>query len=191
VRGAGARNPIPSVPFDADAQGFADAWQADHAVRVAGIDDAGLALALARQGEAMPALALILHLAETADGGAPRPVPAAAAHRAAAWCEHLEAHARRLHGTEGPAGTEAVEGARALLRRLVTGELAAPFTVRDVYRRHWSGLASRGLAQAAVGLLEDHGYLAPEPVPTTARGGKPTRVYHLNPRAASGAGMAP
>lgn len=188
VRGAGGRGgAIPSVPFEAKARAFAEAWQADRVVRVAGIEDAGLALAVSRQGERMPALALLLHLAEAADGCAPHPVPAAAARRAAAWCELLEAHTRRLHGAAGPEPDHAAQGAHALLGHLLEGDLASPFTLRDVYRRHWSGLATRAQAQAAVGLLERHGYLAARPVPTTARGGKPTRVYHLNPRAAGAA----
>jgi len=46
----------------------------------------------------MPALALILHLAECAATGQRGAVTAQAALRAAAWCDYLEAHARRCYG---------------------------------------------------------------------------------------------
>jgi len=176
---------IHALGFEAEAQGFADLWQAERARRLAGTVPDGLALALAAQGEAMPALALLLHLAEGVEAGrGEAPVSLWAARRAAVWCDQLEAHARRLHGAEAPAE---VGGARLLLERLLAGELPRPFTLRDVYRRHWTGLASRDRAREAVRVLERHGYLAAEPVPTTARGGKPTRVYHLNPRAGEAA----
>jgi len=45
----------------------------------------------------MPSLALILHLIDGVDAGPGGPVSRAAAAQAAAWCEYLAAHARRLY----------------------------------------------------------------------------------------------
>jgi hypothetical protein len=170
-----------ALGFDPEAQAFADRWREGLEARVAEAEDGVLTRHLAAQRRVMPALALVLHLAETADANPePGTVPVATARRAAAWCRYLEGHAAHLSGT----GAEAdAEGAHALLERLLAGDLRSPFTVRDVYRRHWSKLTTPDRAQAAVHLLERHAYLACEPVPTTARGGKPTRLYHLNPRA--------
>jgi hypothetical protein len=170
-----------ALGFDPEAQAFADRWREGLEARVAEAEDGVLTRHLAAQRRVMPALALVLHLAETAHADSePGTVPVATARRAAAWCRYLEGHAAHLSGT----GAEAdAEGAQALLDRLLAGDLHSPFTVRDVYRRHWSRLTTPDRAQAAVHLLERHAYLACEPVPTTARGGKPTRLYHLNPRA--------
>ena len=52
----------------------------------------------------MPALALIFHLIDGVDAGPRGPVSRAAAAQAAAWCEYLAAHARRLaRGLRRPA----------------------------------------------------------------------------------------
>ncbi len=65
------------------------------------------------------------------------PVSGAAAARAAAWCEYLAAHARRLYA----AVTDAARVAAALLAtRLARGRLASSFTAREVYRQEWTGL---------------------------------------------------
>jgi len=167
----------PVVPFTPAAAAHGLAWRDALEARLRVGDP--LAPHLAAQRKAMPALALLIHAAEQADRErGPEAVPLAAAERATAWCDLLLAHARRLHGVEAPA----VDGARVLLERIAAGELSSPFTVRDVYRRHWTGLGSPDAARAAVAMLERHAYLAAEPVPTTARGGKPTRRYHVHPR---------
>src|SRR5262249_25469479 len=46
----------------------------------------------------MPTLALIFHLVDIADGSGSGPVSMQAAGMAAAWCDYLEAHARRVYG---------------------------------------------------------------------------------------------
>jgi len=176
----------PVVPFTPAAAAHGQAWRRALEARLRAGDP--LAPHLAAQRKAMPALALLLHAAERADvERGPEAVPLAAAERATAWCDWLVANARRLHGVEAPA----VDGARTLLERLAAGELPSPFTVRDVYRRHWTGLGSPDAARAAVAVLERHAYLAAEPVPTTARGGKPTRRYHVHPQVQHQAGHGP
>jgi putative DNA primase/helicase len=71
------------------------------------------------------------------DAGTGGPVSRAAAAPAAAWCEYLAAHARRLYA----AVTDAARGAAALLAtRLSRGRLASPFTARAVYRQEWTSL---------------------------------------------------
>lgn len=173
----------PVVPFTPAAAAHGAAWRRSLEGRLKAGDP--LAPHLTAQRKAMPALALLIHAAEQADiERGPEAVPLAAAERATAWCDLLLAHARRLHGLETPA----VDGARALLGRLASGELTSPFTVRDVYRRHWAGLGSPDAARAAVALLERHAYVAAEPVPTTSRGGKPTRRYHVHPQVQGQAG---
>ncbi|MDH4229527.1 MAG: DUF3987 domain-containing protein [Nitrospirota bacterium] len=175
----------PTLRFETAAQGVYDRWRGEHAAHAAAENDPLVAAHLAAQDRLMPALALLFHLIEpegkSAAGDIPGPVTAAPARRAAQWCVWLTAHARSVYGV-GEAAE--LEGARSLLKRLVGTELASPFKVRDIYRRHWSGLASREAAQRAVEILERHAWISSVPVPTTERGGKPTRAYYLNPKAA-------
>ena len=172
---------MPTLHFDAEAQSLYDSWRGDHAVQLAAETDPAVAAHLAGHDRLMPAVAMIFHLAELAEQGRdPVPVSASATHRAVRWCDWAAAHVRAVYGV-GEAAE--LEGARTLLKRLLDGDLTTPFKVREVYRRHWTGLGTREAAQAAVGVLERHGYLSSVPVPTTAKGGKPTRAYHLNPKA--------
>jgi hypothetical protein len=106
----------------------------------------------------MPALALLLHLIDGVDAGVAGPVSGMAAERAAAWCQYLEAHARRLYATV----TYRVRVAAALLAsRMARGGLASPFEVgpEDVPRilvvvneqdvnagEVWAGGQRRGLS---------------------------------------------
>jgi len=99
----------------------------------------------------LPALALIFHLIDGVDTGRRGPVSGAAAARAAAWCEYLAAHARRLYG----AVTDAARVAAALLAtRLAGGRLASPFTAREVYRQEWTGLTEPRVVLGALECLE-------------------------------------
>jgi len=93
--------------------------------------------------------------------------------QAAAWCEYLAAHPRRLYG----AVTDAARGAAALLAtRLAAGRLARPFTAREVHRQEWTGLTEPRVVQSALECLQELGWIRPDD------GGRPTVRFHLNPR---------
>jgi Protein of unknown function (DUF3987) len=72
----------------------------------------------------MPALALILHVIDGVDAGVGGAVSGVTAERAAAWCQYLEAHARRLYATV----TDRVRLAAALLasRMVATRRTGGP-----------------------------------------------------------------
>ena len=93
---------------------------------------------LAKYRSLMPALALPFHLVHVADGAPPGPVSLGTAALAAAMCDQLEAHARRVYvaADEGDA-----EPARRLSERLDKGELPSRFTVRQVVQHAWFDLA--------------------------------------------------
>jgi len=125
----------------------------------------------------MPALALIFHLIDGVDAGTRGPVSRAAVAQAAAWCEYLAAHARRLYG----AVTDAARVAAALLAtRLSRGRLASPFTAREVYRQEWTGLTEPRVVQGRssaskswAGFARRRGH---------GRGAAHGTAFHLNPR---------
>jgi hypothetical protein len=107
------------------------------------------------------------------------PVSDDAAKRAAAWCDYLEAHARRIYHCV-VASTDLA--ARMLGEKIRARKLASPFTPRDVYRPQWTGLTEPGVVTRALEVLEDLGWLACEPQAATIAGGRPTLRYHVNPR---------
>ena len=139
---------------------------------------------LAKYEKLFAALALVLHLAECAATGQRGPVTEAAAIRAAAWCEYLEAHARRCYGLLADEGLRA---AQALATRIERGALADGFTVRDVRRKGWRYLSSDLAVRAALDWLEDEGWLRAA-TPTEPTGGRPTLRYAINPQITKGAG---
>jgi hypothetical protein len=71
--------------------------------------------------------------------------------------------------------------ARTLGERIQSGNLPSPFRLKDGYRPCWAGLTTSAAAQEAVDVLCDLGWLRPEQVGTTERGGRPTTQYHINP----------
>jgi putative DNA primase/helicase len=132
---------------------------------------------LAKYRKLMPALALLFHLAETADGRGSGPVSLQAAELAVKWCDLLEAHARRIYAcvTDGD-----VEPARALANKIKAGALPSPFAYCDVYHRGWSGLDDAKSARSAVALLEERGWV--RVVRTQQTGGGPREDIYIHPK---------
>src|SRR5713101_7730752 len=81
------------------AQELFDGWRADLEHRLRAEEDHPVLLShLAKYRSLLPSLALLFHLIDGVDTGRRGPVSGAAAAQAAAWCEYLAAHARRLYG---------------------------------------------------------------------------------------------
>jgi hypothetical protein len=131
---------------------------------------------LAKFTSLMPSLALLCHLADVRSAPA-GPVVRDAAERAAALCDLLEAHARRVYQA---VTAEELRAARSLLAKLRTGKLPARFTARDVYRMGWAGLADREVVEAALAALDDHRWVLQEVIDT---GGRPRVEYVAHPSA--------
>jgi Protein of unknown function (DUF3987) len=134
---------------------------------------------LAKFDKLLPALALVLHLVDCAAHGVCGPVTKEAALRAAAWCECLEAHARRCYGLLKDDGQRA---AQALAVKLERGTLEDGFTLRDVRRNQWRSLTTDEAIQAALDWLEDEDWLRSEPTGGTGPGsGRRTLRYRIHP----------
>ena len=117
-------------------------------------------------------LALVLHLAEGRIG----PVQADTALRSAAWCVYLEGHARRIYAM---AEVAKVSTARKLGRRLQERKLLDGFTARDVVRKGWTGLATSLQVEAALAVLEEHGWTLSSDNQENI--GRPTTRHYINP----------
>ena len=124
----------------------------------------------------MPALALIFHLC---DATGVSPVGLEAAKRAAAWCDYLEPHARRIYHTVTARVDTAV---RLLGEKIRKRKLSNPFTARDVYRPRWTGLTEGADVASALEVLGELQWLLAERVDSVAVGGRPTTRYHINPK---------
>jgi putative DNA primase/helicase len=165
---------LPYLRFDGAAQALADEWRCDLLNRLrAGEEHPAIEAHLVKYTKLMPTLALIFHLAD----GIPGAVSLASAQRAAAWCDLLEAHARRVYAS---VTAEKLRAARALLSKLRSGKLISPFTARDVYRAAWAGLSDREVVEEALNTLADHGWLRDATVETS---GRSRHEYHIHPAA--------
>jgi len=166
--------------FDDEAQAVFIEWSEDlHRERMPNEDEPIIRQHLAKFDKLFPALALVFHLVEGAADGIRGPVNREAALRAAAWCEFLEAHARRCYGLLKDDGLRA---AQALAAKLERGALEDGFTLRDVRRNQWRNLTADEAIQAALDWLEDEDWLRGEASGGTGPGsGRRTVRYQVNP----------
>jgi putative DNA primase/helicase len=171
---------IPYLRFDAGGQNCFDGWRADLESRLRNADEHPVMVAhLAKYRSLMPSLALIFHLSDCVVAGTFGPVNLEPTQRAAAWCDYLEAHARRIyHGVTARADATT----RLLGEKIRARKLSTPFTARDVYRPQWAGLTDTADVTGALEALEDLGWLKGETTLPTAIGGRPGRRYRVNPR---------
>lgn len=171
---------FPHFSFDSLAQEIFIEWSGDlHKVRLPAEDHPIIAQHLSKFDKLFPALALIMHLVDCMATGKRGPVTAEAAMRAAAWCEYLEAHARRCYGLLIDDGLRA---AQALADKVRQGKLIDGFTARDVRRNQWRYLTTDVAVQAALDWMEDEDWLQSEEVGGAGPGsGRRTWRYFINP----------
>jgi putative DNA primase/helicase len=131
---------------------------------------------LSKYRRLMPALALILHLA---DGGV-GPVSKKAALMAVSWCELLESHARRIYAC---VESERMRVAGILLGKIRQGALPATFSARDVIRKGWTALSTPDDVREAMAILIDHGWIREDL--DTQTGGRPKLTYLVHPSLSS------
>jgi hypothetical protein len=125
----------------------------------------------------VPSLALIFHLIEPEDSSPD--VGVRSLLRAKAFCEYLEAHARKIYL---PAIHPEAVAASKLLERINAGSVTDGMTVRDLIRKEWSGLKTASLVEAGLIELQKLGWLKVQEIRANEAGGAPSRVLRLNPR---------
>ena len=178
---------VPCLAFDPEAQALFDAWRDELEARVRGDElqrTPAFCSHLAKYRSLMPSLALLFYLIETAGGPAVSGVSGISLHAArcsAAWCEYLEAHARKVYRRELAADTEA---ARALAAKIEAGEVAEGEKIRDLHRRQWSGLRTPEAVWQALTTLERLGWVR---VVDRSIPGSPSYAVNLHPELRGGA----
>lgn len=128
---------------------------------------------LAKYRKLVPSVALLCHLADGGQG----PVSDSAMLRALAWAHYLETHAIRAYSSVTAAD---VDSAKALLRRIRRGDVDNRFAARDIYRHHWSMLATPEETANALNVLTDYGWVRAISVATD---GRTKTVFEIHPDA--------
>lgn len=174
---------FPYFRFSGEAQEIFIEWAGNlHRERLPAEDNPIIAQHLTKFDKLFPALALIFHLVDCMATGSSGPVSAEAALRAAAWCEYLEAHARRCYGLLVDDG---LRSAQTLAEKVRQGKVADGFTARDVRRNQWRYLTTDDAVRAALEWLEDEHWLRSEEIGGTGPGtGRRTCRYFINPKVA-------
>jgi hypothetical protein len=131
----------------------------------------------------MPSLAGLFELAdlvaEDVELGNQVDITLEHARQAAAFCDHLEGHARRVYSCVLSSERNA---AITLLGHLQKGDLPESFTTRDVYLKGWSGLDMPDEARNALGVLERNDWVVRVTRDPSVSGGRPSEVWITNPR---------
>ena len=152
-----------------DAQELFDAWRADLEARLRTPEmEACPAFEshLSKYRSLMPSLALIFHLTETVSSVSSSAVGFGSVKAAAAWCQFLEAHARKIYAAEMNAD---VSAAHALAAKIEAGAVEDGGSVRDLYRPQWSGLRTPEAVYEGLMVLQKLGWLRIEERETGAR----------------------
>jgi len=126
-----------------------------------------------------PSLALIFHLIDVADGNPPGDISLEATKKAAAWCDYLESHARRIYGYVSDVGIKAAE---CLLTKITKGKLQDEFTARDIYRNQWHLLTDREIVQKAIDELIDADCIRENEIKGAIGSGRGKIIYEINPK---------
>jgi putative DNA primase/helicase len=185
-----ANNPA-RYRFAPDAQELFIEWLTELEAKIRGGElHPALISHLSKYRSLMPSVALLLELAERAssvgfDGShlacSQNLVGLKNAQKAAAWCDYLEPHARRVYSC---IVTPQLRGARELADKIKQRKVGADgfFSCRDVYLKGWSGLASPVAVQQAADVLKDAGWVRDLPTERGPFGGRPSNRYVVNPR---------
>lgn len=167
--------------FSPDAYGLFKEWYTDLEAMKRGTEEhPAFVTHIGKYPKLMPALALLYHLIDVADGRAePGNVTEEAAARAIQATAYFMEHAKRVYGLIVHPGAEA---ARLILKKIQAGRLQDGFRKRDIGRKGWAGLDSDTIPPACA-MLADYGYLKASVIEPSTIGGRPSTVYLINPKA--------
>jgi putative DNA primase/helicase len=171
--------------FNVQAQALFFAWLTDLENKIRSDDlHPAMTAHFSKYRSLMPSLAMLFQIAEdtAADLESPDPsVNLEHARQAAAWCDYLESHARRIYSS---LTTPQIRAARELASKIKKRQAGTEgwLTARDVYLKGWSGLDTPELVKAAADILEDAGWLVQQTEKSGPQGGRPSLRYLINPR---------
>jgi putative DNA primase/helicase len=145
-------------------------------------DHPALIAHLGKYRSLFPSLALIIHLVDHCqDEGVLPPVSEGPARKAAAWCEYLESHARRIYGD---AVNNPWRTAHLILKKIKAGKIQDGFGVRDIQRPNWTGLTENDEIRKGLEALEDENYIRRRIIENPQ--GRDKEIYIIDPRVTNG-----
>ena len=166
------RRNVPFLRFDAGGQMEFDSWRKELEQRIRMSNEhPAIESHLAKYRSLVPSIALIYHISEGKSG----PVNHLAVMKAVTFSEYLESHARRVFS---PVISPEIDAVQALSIHLVKGDLKDGFTIREVYRKGWSGLKDKFQVEEAAKILENHHWIESQEV---YAGGRATIRFSINP----------
>ncbi len=180
--------------FAPDAQEMFVGWLSRLEARVRGEElHPALVSHLSKYRSLMPTLALLFELADSVaagcqclDAGSTEPdrslrVSLEHAQHAAAWCDYLESHAKRIYSC---ITTPHMRAAQVFAEKLKKRQIAPDgfFSCREVYLKGWSGLDTPELVRMAAEVLQDAGWIHDVDRESGPLGGRPSARYQVNPR---------
>jgi hypothetical protein len=161
-----------------EAQELFDEWRAELEGRVRGKAaeaTPSFIAHLAKFRSLMPSLALLFHLIDSIAEDTRGPVSFGAARLAAAWCEYLELHARKVYFAEVSGGAPA---AQRIADRVSKGDVFDGMTVRNLKRSEWSGLRTPEVVREGLDHLQALGWIQ---IVTHKTDGRSSLVIRLHP----------
>jgi len=173
---ASAINVSGKARFAEGAQVIFVDWYTNLMKRMPAEEHAGVEAHLSKYPQLMPALALLIHIANNGDK-ALTSVSKEAALKAVDWCSFLESHARRIYGMSDLVG---VDAARKIIDRVIDGRLSNPFKLGSLYKLNITGAKTSEQARKILELLEAYGWARVE---QTSTGGRPSTICTIHPRA--------
>jgi hypothetical protein len=170
---------VPYVRFAPKAQEVFDAWRDEFEPQyLAGEYPAALEAHFAKYRSLFASLSLIFEVVAFVSGESEGyAVSERSAWRAAAWCEFLESHAKRLYH---PALMAPTMAASSLLEKIEGGAVTHRMKLRLVVDKGWEGLNTTEKVREAVAILEDHGWVRLVEVKSPGRG-RPSEQLHIHP----------
>ncbi len=123
----------------------------------------------------VPSVAGIFYVLNSADFETKPLIDEATILSAIAYVEYLRSHAERIYALPEQF---VLKGAKTILTNF--NKLGADFTLRDVKRRKWAGLADGDVVEAALSILEEHGYC--QQLETSNGKGRPSINFVKHPK---------
>lgn len=168
--------------FDPDAQELFFAWWSELESRIR--DSSAMAPSfighLAKYRSLMPTLAGLFEVADQAAAATLNGeilISLDHSKNAAALCDFLEAHARRVYAS---VVSPEIRSARELARDIQAGDLPSPFTTRSAYLKGWAVLDTPERIRGALHLLESAGWVRPFEPSSSPSGGRPSEAWLIN-----------
>jgi putative DNA primase/helicase len=177
---------IEEIRFSDEAQDFFEEWRSKLEKKIRDPDEHPVIVAhLAKYRSLMPSLALIFHLCDSLPTIS---VSLKAARLAAAWCDYLEPHARRIYHSIAARldMTTRLLGEKIRAKKVVGkvgGKVGDTYAARDIYRHRWTGLSDPDDVRSALEILEELDWVRSEAPNVLSSVGRPPDLrYRSNPR---------